>query len=269
MLYIKPDIEKLNEEFMYYLNAKPSLNIISSRNYIIKYFQQEEFYKVEKELFDTNENIAYKLILNRVKYLHKDPNDISDIELLDGFKKSGIYYGYSHFNPNLFKWFINEYNCKKCYDPCGGWGHRLLGSINLESYIYNDLSTSVVENIKNIVDFFEFNSWMEVKIYNEDARTFIPQDEFDSIFTCPPYFNLEHYECGDFKDINDYNLLLNNIYNIYQINQKCKVLGLVLREDLCIHNDYKYKFDIKSHKSEHLLKNKKKQYKEYLYVYIK
>ena len=25
------------------------------------------------------------------------------------------------------------------------------------------------------------------------------------MFTCPPYFNLELYECGEFKDINDYN----------------------------------------------------------------
>lgn len=268
MLYINQDTNKLNKEFEYYLNSKPSLNIISTKNYIIKYFQQNVFYAKEQELF-CNENIAYRLIENRIKYLHKSPLDISDLELLDGFKKSGIYYGYSHFNPNLFKWFIKEYNCKKCYDPCGGWGHRLLGALNLDTYIYNDISSKVVSNIKNIINFFDIDSCINIKLYNEDSRIFCPSDEFDSIFTCPPYFNLEHYDCEDFKDLHDYHLLLDNIYQIFQKHNECKVLGLILREDLILHNDYKFKFNVGNKKSEHLMKNKKKKYNEYLYVYLK
>lgn len=265
MLIVDCDINKLNAEFMYYLNSAPSLNIISNRNYIIKYFQQNQFYYTENILFN-DKDIAYKIINNRSIYLHKHPNNITDLELLDGFKKSGIYYGYSHFNPNLFKWFINKYNIRQCYDPCGGWGHRLLGSLSLDKYIYNDLSINVVDNIQSIIDFFKINNTV---IYNNDARTFVPTEEFDSIFTCPPYYNLEHYECGDFVDIEDYNSLLTNIYNTFYYSKKCKILGIVLREDFCINNNYIVKYDVKSHKSEHLLKNKNKHYKEYLYIYTK
>ena len=54
-----------------------------------------------------------------------------------------------------------------------------------------------------------------VKTYNNDCKNFIPIEKFESIFTCPPYFNLEHYECGDFKNIEEYNEFLKSLFNIF------------------------------------------------------
>ena len=109
-----------------------------------------------------------------------------------------------------------------------------------------------------------------VDLYNNDANYFIPEDDFDIMFTCPPYYNVEIYECGAFNNIEEYNKLINNIFNIFYKKQSCKTLGLVIREDLFIMNDFKYnykKYNINISQKSHLFNTKEN--KEYLYVFNK
>ena len=186
-LSIYKDEELFKYEYENYLNKEGNLNSYFKTSYIIKYFQQDIFYKKENELWN-NQEIKNKLIENRRKYLNKEL--ITDIEYLNGFKRSFIYYGYSHFNPLWFKWFIKEYNCKICYDPCGGWGHRLLGSNLLEKYIYNDINKEIFNNVNRIIEYFNIKNTI---CYNNDCNEFIPNENFDSMFTFPPYYNIENY----------------------------------------------------------------------------
>lgn len=257
--------EILIKEFEYYKTVNPNkINSISRKNEIVKFFQQDTFFRKEKELFK-DPIIQSKLIENRKKYLNKDI--ISDNELLLGFKKSAIYYGYSHFNPLWFKWFITKYNIKTCYDPCGGWGHRLLGALNLDAYIYNDLSYSTCVGVQNIVDYFNI---VNTIIYNEDASSFEPLEKYEAIFTCPPYYNIEHYECRDFSSLDEYYYLLDSILFNFENNENVRVMGIVLREDLLspsLLESYTEKYEINITKSTHLINNKKN--KEYLYIYLK
>ena len=250
------------QEFKYYCNEKGSLTKQNRQNNIVKYFQQDAFYATEKMLWK-NKDIRNKLIINRQQYLNKF--NLTPFDLLNGFKRSGIYYGYSHFSPLWFKWFIEQYNIKTCYDPCGGWGHRLLGSTNLDLYIYNDLSTSTYNNVNRIIEYFNIKNTIT---FNEDANTFKPNIDFDSMFTCPPYFNVEEYECDGFLNIDEYNKFLDNIFNVFYTSEKCKIFGLVIREDL-LPNKYKYckRFDLNINMRSHL--NSNKLQKEYLYVFKK
>ncbi len=262
--------ERLQKEWEYYKKAKGKLSGYSSKNEIVKFFQQDNFYIVEKEMWK-DPVIKEKLIANRVKYLFKNSVDeLTDNEILTGFKKSGIYYGYSHFNPLIFKWFIEKYNVKKCFDPCGGWGHRLIAARDLDLYIYNDLSLHTALACQDIANYFDMEN---VVWYNEDAKECWPAYEFeyDSIFTCPPYFNLEHYECGDFKDYNDWAELIDAFDVNFNEVPSVKVMGIVLREDLLPenHQDYTEKFEIPLHKMQHLLYNTDKKNKEYLYIWKK
>ena len=48
-----------------------------------------------------------------------------------------------------------------------------------------------------------------------DARSYVPVDDFDSMFTCPPYFNLEKYECGEFKDKADFDSFIDSLFNVF------------------------------------------------------
>ena len=224
-LDLNPSYESLEKEFFWYLDHKGKLSTYCANNAIIKAFQQDMFYIVEKELWKI-EKVKIQLIENRCKYLSKKPEELTTYDILSGFKKSGIYYGYSGFNPLLAKWFFEQYKTKICYDPCGGWGHRMLGATEIDKYIYNDLSKTVAENVLDIKNTFDF---FNVEVYSNDARTFIPDDDFDTMFTCPPYFNLELYECGEFKDIDDYNDFIDCLFNTFNKKKSCKIFGLVIR----------------------------------------
>lgn len=254
--------DELMKEFFFFLDTSGNLSLRCNHNKIIKYFQQDTFYAVEKELWK-DPTIRQKLIENRCKYLNKTEDELTPYDLLSGFKKSSIYYGYSGFNPRLAKWFYKKYNVNTCYDPCGGWGHRMLGSTDLDLYIYNDLSLSTYENVNYIKEYFDM---FNVVTYNKDCRTFIPTEDFEAIFTCPPYYNVEVYECGAYKSFDEYKELIDSIYNLY-VNSSCRVMGLVLREDLlCGHDDYTEKILLKNAGS-HLNRNYNNQ--EYLYIWEK
>lgn len=266
-LFIIPDKRKLFSEFSYFVN-KDMLNkripLHNTHNLIVKFFQQNTFYKKEKELWN-NPTIQAKLIKNRCKELDKNIDDLTVLDILDGFKKSGMHYGYSHFNPLIFKWFIQNNNVKSCYDPCGGWGHRLLGSNLLDLYIYNDLSISTKNNVDNIIKFFKISNTVT---YCNDARTFIPTEKFDAMFTCPPYNNLEEYECGTFKDNNDFKKFIDSLFDVFQ-KSTATIFGLVIREDMLFgYNDFSEKHKITSEKFGHLTKQHKGQ-QEYLYIFKK
>ena len=217
---------ELHDEFFWLIETPGKCTLKTRHNKIIKYFQQDILYKAEKQLLN-DPQILEKIINNRCKYLKKEPCELTTYDLIDGLKKSGIYYGYSMFNPLLAKWFFKQYGCTICYDPCGGWGHRILGATELESYIYNDISMETTENIKRMCEYFDIYN---VKTYNTDSIGFIPDEPYDSIFTCPPYYNIEIYDKK--IDYESYVLLIDSIINAYLNKVNCKVCGIVIREDL-------------------------------------
>lgn len=267
-LYLTLDWNKILYEYNYYKSKPGNLKGATSFNYIIKYYQQNIFYKQENELIK-DPSIEEKLISNRCRYLNKSIIELTHNDLLLGFKRSGIYIGYSHFNPFIFKYFIEKYDVKKCYDPCGGWGHRLLGAFDLEKYIYNDLSKSTYNNVKRIIHDLKIQNTVT---YNNDAQNFIPNEDFDAMFTCPPYYNLESYECGDFKSYEDYEKFIDSLFEVFYNKESCKIFGIVIREDYL---NIKYKdrcfeyFEIENKKSKHLGLSIVHNKKEYLYVFIK
>lgn len=265
-LYIDFNTKLINDEFLYYLNTPGKFGTISKRNEIIKFFQQNTFYKHEKDLWNSSDEIKQKIILNRIKYLNKDIDELTSIDILTGFKRAGMYYGFSHFNPLWFKWFIEKYKISSCYDPCGGWGHRLLGGLSLKKYIYNDLSITTKENVDNIINFFGIQN---TETYSNDARKFIPDFDFEAMFTCPPYFNIEHYECGDFKNMEEYNNFIDCLFNTFINKQSCKIFGIIIREDLLDIKKYvpNETYLLQKYKSQHITKNK--QFYEKLYFYFK
>ena len=269
VVYIPYDDERMNREFFYFLEAKGKSHGISKYNFIIKYYQQDVFYKAELELLQNSE-IFEKIVLNRIKYLSKSVDELTSEDILQGFKRSGIHYGYGHFNPLWIKWFYQRYNIKTCYDPCGGWGHRILGSLDLDLYIYNDLSPTVYKNVNRIIHDFKLECI--TKTYNNDARTFIPIEDFEAMYTCPPYYNLEHYECGDFADMNDYNNFIDSLFNVFYSKESCKIFGLMIREDL-LPDKYKNKcsesFCLDVNRSKHISKGGKHIKQEYVYIFKK
>jgi hypothetical protein len=256
--------EYLNEQ---YNNCK-NLNAFGKLTFnfiglgIIKYFQENIFYKKEKEIYANNPILRRKLIQNRIHYLNKSENELTINDILSGFKKSGIYYGYSHFNPQWTNWFINKFHIETVYDPCGGWGHHLLGMLKCKKIIYNDLSQETAENVRNMKKYFNIANLI---VENQNAIDYIP-DNVDAFFMCPPYYNVEDY-CNNFKDINEYTDFLNKIFDIWS-NNSAKIFGLIIREDFIDLIKYKWyeRYDVPMNKM-HLISEKKN--KEYFYIFKK
>ena len=165
-----------------------------SWNECILYFQWKEFYKKEIELW--NENKFYKglplrswIYANRLKYIKKGANDLTFREILRAFKITGLHIGNSFHSPFYIQQFIKDYNIKSIYDPTGGWGHRLLGAWNIP-YIYNDINTQTYLNCLKMSGYFHLEN---KSFYNRDCATFTPEEDYEAVFTCPPYFGVEKY----------------------------------------------------------------------------
>ena len=195
-------LEKLNYEKNFYLQKEGNYEILPTHNKIVLNFQPH-FYDQERILWSDN-NVRQKLIDNRCQYLSKSSEELTDAEILRGFKISGIYYGYSHFSPLWFKKFLTDYSIQSVYDPCGGWGHRMIGLLdtNVKKYVYNDFDIKTVSGAEKIKNFLELNDVVE--IHNKKSEEFVPNEKVDAIFTCPPYFNKEKYNNKSFKDLNDF-----------------------------------------------------------------
>lgn len=227
-LHIDYTLDEIKKEFEYFKNTPGYITAQPNKNKIVLYFQQKNFYKKEIELFSTNKEIRDKLINNRIKYLNKSVNELQDKELLRGFKISSIGgNGYSHFSPLWTKYFAEKYNLKYVADPFGGWGHHMIGFAAANcKYIYNDLSHNTVEGVKRINDFLGTN----YTIIEGDAREFMIPFKCDGVFMCPPYYNLEHYECGDFSTVEEYNQLMLDVFDNCK-SSNVKTIGIIIRED--------------------------------------
>lgn len=182
-------IEEMSKEIKLIESKKGDITSSPLYNKTVITFQPT-FYSKEKELYQ-NPDIRDKIIKNREYYLNKKKEELTDREILSGFKKSGIHYGYSHFSPLWGKYFIEKYNVNSIYDPCGGWGHRLLGAWSID-YIYNDADKNVKNGVQNIWKYLKNNKSLKL-FYNKDASNFTPNKLYDAVFTCPPYYNHEIY----------------------------------------------------------------------------
>ena len=262
--------EYLMREFNYYksLHTHTLSKSMSRDNLIIKHFMGHLFYKNEISLYGNDPIIRRKIIQNRMKYLNKKENELTVNDIFTGFKKTGIYYGYSHFNPEWTNWFITKFGIKSVYDPCGGWGHHMLGMLSCDEIIYNDISKSTCKGVQKIKDYFNIE---QLEIHNNDGAEYIPNKSVDAWFMCPPYYNLEKYESDGFESEDAYKNWLNTIFENWY-NTDNERFGLIIREDFFNMLDDKYKSLVNEQieinaNTTHFTKSKK--YKEYFYIFEK
>lgn len=240
-LHIDYNIDEVCKEWEMFKRKPGRLNAQPNKNKLVLYFQQDNFYKEEKHIFSTNPDLRHKLIDNRVKYLselkpgqyhYRPAESLTDAELLRGFKISKIHQSYSQFNPLWTKYFVEQNNLTCIADPFGGWGHHMIGVLAAGAkYIYNDLSHHTVLDVIRMKDFIKsLSSNVETVINEGDAKDFVIPDECDGVFMCPPYFNIEIYECGKFNSREDYdNLIVSALKKWYDSN--ARTLGIIIRED--------------------------------------
>lgn len=115
----------------------------------------------------------------------------------------------SQFNPLIAKSIYTKFNAKNIIDFSSGWGDRLCGfyaTPTTESYIGIDPNTHVYNNyFKQIALYKKLTKEKKVTLYNLPAEEVeLDENIADTIFTSPPYFNMEKYSTEATQSCNRY-----------------------------------------------------------------
>ena len=175
---------------------------------IVKDAQRKVFYKRELELWNTNPlrngkwgTVQAFLYANRYKYLNKLPHELTDRMLLRAFRISGLHMGYTSFNSSLMRQVIEKYNVKSVYDPCAGWGERMMtcGKLGV-SYEGCDINSELFEGYEKLAKLIDgFKS----VLHNNDSANQLVTTNVDAVITCPPYKGIEVYSDNGAENLSD------------------------------------------------------------------
>lgn len=241
----------------------------------VKYYQFDVFYKHEIELWNENAckndlSLQLRLYYNRYMYLGKTPDELRDAEILRGFTISGIHKGYSAFDTSLMQQVIDKYDIKSVYDPCAGWGERMLCCFNNNiKYQGVDINNDLKDGyLHMMVDY----NMQKQNIAFCDSADYKPDSNFDAVITCPPYGNIEIYTNYGSENLSDIDFLIwwqkvvemcSGIkYFCFQINQKWKdrMLSVVENQGYKLIDEFKFSNNKSSHFNRRNGENTKKEF---------
>lgn len=175
---------------------------------VVKDAQRKVFYKRELELWNKNPlrhgkwgTVQAFLYANRYKYLNKLPHELTDRMLLRAFRISGLHMGYTSFNSSLMRQVIEKYNVKSVYDPCAGWGERMMtcGKLGV-SYEGCDINSELFEGYKKL---YELIDGFKPVLHNNDSANQLVTGDADAVITCPPYKDIEVYSENGAENLSD------------------------------------------------------------------
>ena len=208
---------------------------------VAKFYQFYVFFA--REIAMWNENPMFRglpvqifLYHNRLTYLNKTPDQLSDIEILRGFTISGVLKGYTVFNTELMDQVVQKYDIKSIYDPCAGWGERMLYCFTHDvNYLGVDINENLIPGYEQMQKDFDIKNQ---KFVCADSANYSPKLNvgFNAhvILTCPPYGSIEHYSDAGAENFSEdvfltwWKLVISNSlqanpeYFCFQINQKYK-----------------------------------------------
>lgn len=234
---------------------------------VVKDAQRKVFYKRELELWNENQlrngkwgTVQAFLYANRYKYLNKLPHELTDRMLLRSFRISGLHMGYTSFNSALMRQVIEKYNVNSVYDPCAGWGERMMacGKLGVK-YEGCDINSELFEGYKKL---YELIDGFNPVLHNNDSANQLVTCDADAVITCPPYKDIEVYSENGAENLSDKDfaawwsdVVKNCSYSnakvfAVQTNQACRKVfedaleeqGWKLKEELVFDNNQKSHF---------------------------
>ena len=137
--------------------------------------------------------------------------DLQSIRMATTLRK----YVASQFKPSIAKGFYDYFKSVNVLDFSAGWGDRLAGFYcgeSTKSFVGIDPNTNNHPNYQKQVEFYKKNQTFfeepkEVELIcspAEDVDYTKYENHFDTIFTSPPYFNVEKYSDEDTQSYKRY-----------------------------------------------------------------
>lgn len=189
----------LPERELIYDGDWPSELLLTERSILsaVRMAQWVEFYKSAIMLW--NQRFDYKwgtiqarLFTNRLKHIGKGPNELTNFEIMRGLHISGMVRGYSHFSLDGLFEFLERYNIKSVYDPCSGWGERMLAfSKSGVDYLGVDINEHLFDGYVSLVEQYGLDNVSFM--IGDSSKIDLSHAHHDCVFTCPPYEGLEIY----------------------------------------------------------------------------
>lgn len=159
---------------------------------------------------------------NITKILKERINDTAQVrKTLNGNRsdrRNGVNGGKcSVFNPHLAQMILSAYAPLngKIYDPFGGGGTRGYIATKM-GYDYTGVELREEEYNRVVKQMKQWN--VKFNFILADSMKYLPNEKYDFIFTCPPYYDLELYsnlenDLSNAKTYNDYLLMLKQVIN--------------------------------------------------------
>jgi len=170
-------------------NYMPHINEVENHNGISLYslWNKENITKAFKSLDKPNTTVG---------------SSLSEIKRAIKFNPVTIY------SPIMTKSIVRELQCKTVFDPCIGWGGRMIGTTCLgDDYHYTGCEpfTKTFQGLERMCK--DLDIQRQVTIYNlpvEQVLDTIDDKTYDMCLTSPPYFDLEVYSHEETQSIKNF-----------------------------------------------------------------
>lgn len=167
----------------------------------------ETFYARELRMWNDDEvhhrkwgRLRARLLANRLHYLGRLPE--SALEVVRGLAISGEIRSYSTFINTAMMAVLDQYKPMSLYDPCSGWGERMLTCAQRGvTYTGTDISEAVVDHHQRLIERLGLNN---AHVMLGDSATRDMRDgSHEMVLTCPPYGDTEIYTKNGAENLDD------------------------------------------------------------------
>ena len=167
----------------------------------------ETFYARELQMWEADEvhhrkwgRLRARLLANRLHYLGKLPE--SALEIVRGLSISGEIRSYSTFVNTAMVAVLDKYEPTHMYDPCSGWGERMLTCAQRGVvYTGTDISEAVVDAHQGLIDRLDLTG-VDVALGDSATRD-MRGGSHEMVLTCPPYGDTEIYTSDGAENLDD------------------------------------------------------------------
>lgn len=167
----------------------------------------ETFYARELQMWEADEvhqrkwgRLRARLLANRLHYLGRFPE--SALEVVRGLSISGEIRSYSTFINTAMTAVLDQYKPTSLYDPCSGWGERMLTCAQRGvMYTGTDISEAVVQAHKSLIDRLGLTH-ADVTLGDSATRD-MRGGTHEMVLTCPPYGDTEIYTKNGAENLDD------------------------------------------------------------------
>lgn len=167
----------------------------------------ETFYARELQMWEADEvhhrkwgRLRARLLANRLHYLGKLPE--SALEVVRGLAISGEIRSYSTFVNTAMTVVLDRYGPTHMYDPCSGWGERLLTCAQRGvMYTGTDISEAVVAAHQGLI--VRLGLANASVTLGDSATRDMRGGSHEMVLTCPPYGDTEIYTSQGAENLDD------------------------------------------------------------------